>query len=207
MIAFVQRPCRADDARTFLGEQSRDFLADAPTGAGHDGDAAVQLAHAAFSISVVLALFSGSGSSAHLQPFGRIAAQLRRRPGPMGLRFGELENRAEMPQWAAFRPTLDADRVELSGGQVQTQPGKRDLALAIDEHARLAERHADVIAAAVSRPLRRAPEECRRRRDIRSCSHRRPRAREPGHRGGQQCGLRGRGQSSSAPPAPSRRDD
>src|SRR6185436_1218443 len=98
MIAFVQGPCCTNDARTFLGKQSRDFLADAPTGAGHDGNTAVQLAHAAFSISVELALFSGSGSSAHLQPFGCIGPQLRRRQGPMWLRFGELEDRAEMPQ-------------------------------------------------------------------------------------------------------------
>jgi len=43
--------------------------------------------------------------------------------------------RAEVPQRSAFRPALDADRVELGGGQVQVQPGKRHLALAIDEHA------------------------------------------------------------------------
>src|SRR4051812_32208639 len=98
MIAFVQGPCCTNDARPLLGKQSCDFLADAPTGAGDDGDTPVQLPHAAFSISVELALFSGSGSSADLQPFRCIGPQLRRRPGPTGLRFGELEDRAEMPQ-------------------------------------------------------------------------------------------------------------
>jgi len=52
MIAFVERSCCANDACALLGEQPCDFLADAPTGAGHNGDTAVQLAHAAFSISV-----------------------------------------------------------------------------------------------------------------------------------------------------------
>src|SRR4051812_16955511 len=101
MIALVQGPCGTNDARTFLGKQSGNFLADAPTGAGHDGDTAVQLAHAAFSVPVELALFSGSGSNAHLQPFGRIAAELRRRQGPMRLTLRKSDNRAEVSQWAS----------------------------------------------------------------------------------------------------------
>src|SRR5215472_10638964 len=71
----------------------------------------------------------------HGVPFGRITAELRRRTTPIGLRFGELENRAEMPQRAAFRPALDADRVEFGVGQIQVQTGKHHLALAIYEHA------------------------------------------------------------------------
>src|SRR5262245_12577044 len=50
MIAFVKGPCSADNARALLGEQSCDLLADAPAGAGYNGDAAIELAHAAFSL-------------------------------------------------------------------------------------------------------------------------------------------------------------
>jgi hypothetical protein len=50
MITLLQRPGCADDARPFLGEQSRDFLADATAGASHNGCSAVQLAHSASSI-------------------------------------------------------------------------------------------------------------------------------------------------------------
>jgi hypothetical protein len=49
---FVRRPCRTNDVRALLGEQSCDFLADTPTGACNNGDAPVQLAHAARSILV-----------------------------------------------------------------------------------------------------------------------------------------------------------
>src|SRR6188474_3138303 len=65
MIAFVQGPRCTNDARTFLGEQACDFLADAPAGAGDDGDTAVQLAHAASSISVELA-YSAAAARARI---------------------------------------------------------------------------------------------------------------------------------------------
>ena len=72
----------------------------------------------------------------------------------MRLRFGKLENGAEVPQRTAYRPTLDADRIKLGCGQVEVEPRKLHLALAIEEHAGPAERHADMIAAAFTRPFR-----------------------------------------------------
>src|SRR5262249_3803838 len=83
---------------------------------------------------------------------------LRRRPGPMGLCFGELEDWTQMPQWTAFWPALDAERVKLGSRKIEIQPGKRHLALAIDEHTRLAQRDAYVIAATIARP----PGECQK---------------------------------------------
>jgi len=53
----------------------------------------------------------------------------------------------------AIRAALDADGVDLSRRQVEIEPRKRYLALAIDEHAGSAKRHAHMIAAAVSRAL------------------------------------------------------
>ena len=50
MIALLHGPGCADDARTFQGEQSRDFLPDATAGASHNSCSAVQLAHAVSSI-------------------------------------------------------------------------------------------------------------------------------------------------------------
>src|SRR4029079_15801404 len=48
-------------------------------------------------------LFRFRGLRVRGQPFGCIAAELRRRPGPVGLRFGEPQDWAEMPQRAALR--------------------------------------------------------------------------------------------------------
>src|SRR5262245_53024806 len=71
----------------------------------------------------------------------------------MRLRLRELEDRAQMPQRAALRPALYTDRIELASREIETQAGKRDLALAIDEHPRLTQRDADMIAATVPGPL------------------------------------------------------
>src|SRR5262245_33922407 len=75
------------------------------------------------------------------------------RPSPMRLRLGQLEERAQMPQRAALWSGLDTDGVELVSGEVEVQPWKRHLALAVDEHARLAQRYTHMIAAALQCPL------------------------------------------------------
>src|SRR5262245_19774669 len=86
------------------------------------------------------------------QPRGRIATKLRRRAFPVRRRLREPEDRAAMAQPPAARLAFDAHPSDLLRRQLEIARSVAHLALAIDEHARLAERDAHMIAAAFARP-------------------------------------------------------
>src|SRR5215510_7781710 len=53
-----------------------------------------------------------------LQPFWWVAAQLRRRPRPVGRRLGKADYRTEVAKRATLRLTLNAERLQFSSRQV-----------------------------------------------------------------------------------------